>query len=95
MDTKTVRLAKIIQDIYEQNKIKIDALPIKGPLGGHNAKFIEGWKNLGNGTITKSVNMTSLPTLNYWSGSNPTPSTAIPKCVYDKIKAAYDKVFNK
>ena len=93
MKTRTQKLAKEIDKIYKANKTKIDALPNRGPQGGINAANIPGWSNYGNGAITRAANIASIPTMRYWSGSAPTPSTALPSCVYDEITAAYNRIF--
>lgn len=92
--TKTQQLAALISDIYNKHKADIDALPTRGVNGGTNAAYIDGWVNIGNGTITKAINKTGMPTLNYWSGSSPTPATAAPAFVMDDINNAYKSIFN-
>ena len=91
--TRTEKLSQAIQEIYEANKIAIKNLDTKGPNGGTNAANISGWINHGNGTITKAANESQMPVLNYWSGSAPTPSSAIPACVYNDCVKAYDRIF--
>jgi hypothetical protein len=93
--TRIEKLAKEIEKLYEENQSVIDALPIRGPSGGTNARYIEGWKNYQNGTITRAANMTNMPVLQFWSGHNPTPSSALPKCLYDQIMQAYKEIFDK
>ena len=93
--TRTQELAKSIQKIYEVNKKAIDSLPTKGPNGGTNAATIVGWENYRNGTITRAANMTDMPVMNFWSGSAPTPSSALPDMCYDEIINEYKRIFNK
>ena len=91
--TRTEKLAQEIQKIYESKKAIIEDLDRQTPLGGSNAKNIIGWDNPHNGTITRAANMTDMPVLPYWSGSNPTPASAIPKCVLASVEQAYDAIF--
>jgi hypothetical protein len=91
--TRIERLASKIEKIYQTNKAAIDILPNRGPNGGTNAASIEGWMNYGNGTITKAANMTHMPVMNYWSGSAPTPSSALPAICYEEITKAYNDIF--
>ncbi len=91
--TRTEQLTEKIETIYRANKSEIDALPQGGPQGGTNAAYIEGWICLGNGTITRAANLSSLPVLPYWSGPSPTPSSSIPECVSDEIEKTYKSIF--
>jgi hypothetical protein len=92
--TRTQKLSIEIQNIYLRNKIAISALDRRGPNGGTNANNIMGWTRSPSGTVTKAANMTDLPVLNLWDGSAPTPSSAIPECVYADIVRVYNKIFN-
>jgi hypothetical protein len=93
MKTRTEQLADAIEKIYQANKADIDTLPNHGPNGGRNAATISGWTNYGNGTITRAANMTNMPVMSYWSGSAPTPSSALPEMCYKEITKAYNKIF--
>lgn len=93
MMTRTQQLAVKIQAIYMTHKAEIDMLPHYGPRGGCNACGIQGWVNLGNGTITKAALKTDMPVKNWWSGSMPTPSSAVPMCASWDILAAHKQVF--
>lgn len=94
--TRLQQLAIKIDDIYQAHKAEIDALSRSGPKGGTNAAYISGWVAPGITAISRAANMSKhMPTLNYWSGSNPTPSTAIPLCAFKDMSLAYNKIFNR
>jgi hypothetical protein len=88
-------LAGDISKVFIHHKATIKGLPSQGPKGGSNAKFIKGWKPSPNQTITKAFHIAGLNTLNYWSGTAPTPSQAIPECMYNDCCNLYKAVFNK
>jgi hypothetical protein len=88
------KLSIEIEKIILKNKKALSALEFKSPRGGHNARFIQGWKNCGNAAVTRAAKIAQCPTLNYWSGSAPTPSTAIPFCISEKIFKKYSEIFN-
>jgi len=81
---KTQELANKLENIWENISDDEKKLSFYGPRGGRNARFIPGWICVGNQTITKACIIAGIPIMNYWSGSAPTPSTAIPKILYDK-----------
>jgi hypothetical protein len=85
----TKALAYHMLGFYTQHADEIDSLSTRGPNGGRNARHIEGWQLSPNQTVTKACNMAGLLTLPYWSGKNPTPSTAIPWCVWKDAHDAY------
>lgn len=93
MTTRTQKLSAKFNEIYTKYKKEIDALPRRGPRGGTNAAHITGWVAIGNGTITKAANQSKMPTLNYWSGSHPTPSSAIPYVAHVDMMHAYNAIF--
>jgi len=92
-NTRTQNLAIAIEKIYKSHKKEISLMSRRGPRGGYNARSISGWVNIGEGAITKAVNMTNCPTMNFWSGSATTPSTAYPKCVEDDVWTKYREIF--
>lgn len=55
----------------------------RGPKGGRNARHIPGWSSSPHQTVTKACHGAGIPTMQYWSGSCTTPSTAIPTVLYD------------
>lgn len=91
--TRTEKLAKKISKIYTKNGEEIAQLETSGPRGGNNARTIEGWANIGNGTITRAVKLAGVPTMKYWSGSAPTASTALPACILEDCYDAYYEIF--
>lgn len=92
---RTERLADAIKKIAQDHKEEIKALSFRGKLGGTNAAHIAGWKNVGVATITVACKMARVPTLNYWSGSAPTPSTSIPECIAEESYKIYKQIFDK
>ena len=94
MTTRTEKLTVKCNDIYAKHKSEIDSLDRHGPLGGQNAAGIPGWCNHGNGTITRACNMSNMPVLPYWSGSLPTPSSAIPLCAMAELLTGYKDIFS-
>lgn len=92
--TRTEQLAKAIQKIAKKHQKEIKSLKYSGPKGGGNARYIEGWEHIGNGTITKACHLAGLPTMNYWSGKNSTPAAAFPECVAEEIREVYLQIFN-
>jgi hypothetical protein len=93
--TRTQKLANKIREIYIANKAEVDSLPTSGPGGGTNAKRIEGWAHSPNSTISKAFGLACVIRMNWWDGPAPTPATAIPDCMYDDVKNAYDKIFHE
>ena len=96
--TRMQQLTQEITKIVEKNRNTIRSLETSGPNGGNNAATIDGWAHSPSRTITRAANMVDvdlLITLPYWSGSNPTPATAIPVCIYNEVVDAYCKIFNK
>jgi hypothetical protein len=93
MKTRTEKLAELIKKIVEAHKSEIENLPTRTPHGGANAKNIKGWSHSPNGTITRACNLAGVLVLDYWSGCNPTPASAIPTCILEEVKEAYVNVF--
>jgi hypothetical protein len=92
--TRTQNLTNQIKAIYLSKQDQVSALPRTGPNGGSNAAYIDGWTHSPNGTISKACGLAGVPLMPLWSGSLPTPSTAIPSCMYDDVMAAYTAIFN-
>lgn len=90
---RTMQLAEKIKKIEANHSEEIKALNRRGVKGGTNALYIDGWIHSPSGTITRAAHIAKLPTMPYWSGSAPTPSTAIPRCVYADVCAAYAEIF--
>jgi len=83
---KTRELAKKLGSLWDNiSEAEKDRLEYYGPRGGVNAAYCKGWCCLGDQTITKACHMANIPTKSYWSGSNPTPSTSIPKILYQEM----------
>ncbi len=95
MKTKTEKLAEEIKKISDEHKQEILALPVIGPCGGTNAKFIEGWKPTYNSTITRACKAAGLLLLDYWTGKYPTPQHAIPQCIWPEVRKQYEEIFLK
>lgn len=93
MGTKTQQLTCAIQAIFVANRAEIDSLATTGKNGGTNAARIEGGSNYHNGTITRAANMSNMPVLDYWSGSAPTPSSALPACVQSEVLGEFNRIF--
>lgn len=93
MKTRTERLAQELALIAERHENEISALSYRGPRGGRNAKHIPGWRCMGNHAITRAAGLAGVPQMSYWSGSAPTPSTAIPACMADEALEAYKLIF--
>jgi len=81
-------------DWINENKSTITALipsniSFKGPKGGTNAAQIKGWSGGGWGYWLRALKAADItcPSAPYWSGSNSTPSTAIPNGVALFIQA--------
>lgn len=92
---KTQLLSKELEKIYAAHANEIKKLSYTGPRGGHNAANIPGWSVLGIHAVTRAAKLANLPTLSAWSGSNPTPSTAIPACIRWEARNAYIRIFDK
>ncbi len=95
MKTKTERLAAEIKKISDANKKQILELPVIGPKGGTNARFIRGWKPTYNPTITRACKMAGLLLLDYWGGKFPTPQQAMPNCIWLEVHRAYNRIFKE
>ena len=95
MSNKTAELGGRIKLIAENHAVEIALLPRKGPSGGSNAANIPGWVLSPNGTVSKAAKLANVPTLSHWSGSLPTPSTAIPGCIALECRLAYESIFGK
>ena len=52
-----------------------------------NKKPADGWTTCGQSGITRAIKLAGLPWNQFWSGSNPTPSTQAPEEI---IKMAYE-----
>jgi len=91
--TRTEQLTNAINDIVRNHQAEIDELPTRGPNGGTNARNIDGWSHSPDGTITRAANLSECPVMNYWEGSLPTPSSAIPTCIIDEVREAYNRIF--
>lgn len=94
----TSRLDKLVIEIrsmYEANWVDIDNLPTLTERGGRNARNISGWSHSPNGTVTKAARIAGCPVLPYWSGSAPTPASAIPSCIWREAIEACQKIYNK
>lgn len=87
--TRTEQLSIELQKIAAKHKKEIDKLSYCGPRGGSNGAKISGWAR-STANITRAG---GLPTINWWDGSNPTPSTGIPACCKDEAYAAQKKIF--
>jgi len=86
---KTQKIAERLKSIWESIPEGQKQLSFSGPKGGRNARLIPGWICTGDQTITKACKIAGIPMMNYWSGSAPTPSTSIPKVLYDKYILGY------
>jgi len=95
MSNRTAELAERIQLIAENHAVEIAALPRRGPNGGSNAAYIPGWASSPNGTVSKAAKLAQVPTMPQWSGHLPTPSTAIPGCIAQECRLAYESVFGE
>jgi hypothetical protein len=94
MKTRTEKLTQKINEIVKGNKTELSKLNFNGPKGGHNARNINGWESPGIAAISRAANLSgNCPTMNWWSGSCPTPSLAIPSCISFEIKAAWREIF--
>jgi len=89
--TRTDRLQIKLREIAENHKEEIEKLSYRGPRGGRNALYINGWSRSTN-NITRA---NGLPMLNWWDGSAPTSSTGIPECCYDEAIAAEKEIFKR
>jgi hypothetical protein len=87
--TRTEQLRVKLEKIAERHADEIKMLSYQGKRGGHNAKTIPGWSRSTN-NITRAG---GLPMLNWWDGSNPTPSTGIPECCATEAYAAERLIF--
>ena len=90
---RTQQLSSRISEIAANHSTEIKSLSKRGPQGGSNAKAIEGWSALGNHAISRAARLAGVPCMSYWSGSSPTPSTAIPSCIAKESLAAYREIF--
>jgi hypothetical protein len=93
--TRTEKLAEEIRKIaIKRTPEMAQDLIFRGPRGGRNAARIYGWHCTGNSTISKAARMAgNLPMMNWWHGSAPTPSKAIPECCAGEIIDAYNRIF--
>jgi len=89
--TKTGQLHDKLEVIAKRHASEIGELSYKGPKGGRNARNIDGWSR-STANITRAG---GLPTLKWWDGSAPTPSTGIPTCCADEADVAEKEVFGK
>lgn len=92
-ETRTEKLSRELERIYEENRVEIEALSVIGPRGGSNARIIPGWKLSPNGTISRAIGLFGGRRADYYSGRGPTPSTAIPAVIYDEALEAYYRIF--
>lgn len=88
--TKTAQLSRELQKIAEKHADEISQLQYRSPRGGQNARVIPGWSR-STSNITRAG---GLPMLNWWDGSNPTPSTGIPTCCADEAYMIANIIFN-
>ena len=94
--TRTERLAAEIKKAYLENKEAIDeSISEKGPRGGYNCLIRPGWTHSISGTVTKACNMAGVPVGSWWSGSAPTPSSAIPTLLMERAMKAYNEIFGE
>lgn len=94
--TKTQKLTNAIVRNISVYKNEIEKLERRGPRGGCNARNIAGWGRSPHVTITKALLQSGENlVLNWWDGSNPTPSSAIPTCLVDLCKREYERIFGK
>ena len=87
--TRTQQLRIELEKIAAEHQKEIDELPTRGPKGGHNARYINGW-------VRSCANITragGLPMMRLWDGSAPTPSTAIPECCAKEAYEAEKRIF--
>jgi hypothetical protein len=89
------QLAIALADIYTKHADEIASIPREGAKGGANARSIEGWTPSPSTSVSKIVRREGWAHMNYWSGSNPTPSTAIPACIYDEVLVAYNRLYKE
>ncbi len=57
------------------------------PCNRRNGKPADGWVK-GCYILSRAIKNTGLPYNNYWSGSNPTPSTQYPRAIYEQARDA-------
>lgn len=86
-------LAIAVAGIYTYHQDEIAALPLTSPRGGSNARNIEGWVQSPCAAVSKIVRREGWAHLDYWSGKNPTPSTAVPACAYAGLLLAYNNIY--
>lgn len=87
--TRTKQLHDRLIAIKNAHANELKNLQYRGPKGGSNARTIKGWIRSTN-NITRAG---GLPMLNWWDGSNPTPSTGIPECCAAEAFAAEEEIF--
>lgn len=93
---KTQKLTNAIVRNLSVYRHEIETLERRGPRGGRNAKSIQGWSRSPHVTITKAINQSGENlVMNWWDGSNPTPSSAIPSCIVELCKSEYQRIFKK
>lgn len=88
-------LAIAIADIYTQNADEIARLPRISPKGGSNGRTIEGWVQSPCSAVSKIVRREGWAHLNWWHGSNPTPGTAVPECIYSSLLTVYNNLYKE
>jgi len=75
MKMKITELAKILEEEFKNKSFpNCDC---------RNKRPGTGWAVVGHAGITLAIKEAGLPYNNYWSGSNPTPSTQAPKEIVD------------
>ncbi len=70
MKTTIKQLAQILAEEFKNKKF--------APCTRRNGKPAPGWTTTGSGAMTQAVKLAGLPYNQFWSGSNPTPSTQVP-----------------
>jgi len=89
MTTKIEQLHDKLVIIAKKHAAEINDLSYRGSRGGSNARNIDGWSR-STANITRAG---GLPMMDWWDGSNPTPSTGIPTCCTDEAHLAAKEVF--
>ncbi len=92
-ETRTEQLTRVARAVFLKHADAIHNLPVRGPSGGKNALYIKGWSQSPNCTITRAVNLAGGSVLPYWTGTGPTPASAIPTVVLPALQKASHHIF--
>jgi len=76
MKVRIIELAEILE-----RKFKGKTFPGCDCRNGHPAT---GWEVIGHPGLTRAIKLSGLPYNNFWSGSNPTPSTQAPREIVEE-----------